>query len=186
MRRRRVHFAAPFVLIVGCGGAAHPRPDPDEDETVAASATPADAAPDASTDAAVDAPPDAFDAKALYQATCRPCEDPNCHATCNPPPPSADTPCGWRGKRCAPPRPADVNARIIGVQIQGADSIIVVGRGADLGVAKDWRAQLLLDSGKLVDAIPLEIIEVRATTTRIRLHGTFEGRLRMVRLSPPP
>jgi hypothetical protein len=166
MRRRRVRFAAPFVLIIGCsGGRTTPRTPPDDD---IATAAPADAPPDAS----IDAPPDA------YEQPCTPCTF-GCSATCNPPRPRPSDP---------PPRPpAAVEGRIIAVSIVGSDTFIVVGAGLDRRVDADGHVELVRDDGKrLLRGVKLEIVEVTQRTTKVRLPGGLgEARPVRVRLTPP-
>lgn len=160
---RRLVFAAPFVVVVACKKpVAEPREPDDEDEgedesaevlrpRVAASEPPPDAA--VVDSAVVDAapPPDA----PLRQSRREPL-------------------CGEHGMTCNPPRP--MKAVVTNVTVEGSGTIVVVNRGADDGVGKDWNVCFVRtrDDDRCRNEGGLVLIRVDKNKTKLRSTLTYD------------
>lgn len=183
MIRRRRHFVAPFVLVVGCSGAGTvpPVPPPLRPEPLPIDAA-IDAAIDAPAEPAIDAPADAEVVTVTPDAACLDPRDPRClprYPRCGGPPDPSQVGCN--------PRPPDaVEARIIKLERTGADYLIGVGVGADGVVDKRWSAVLLDEGGRIVKAARLVIIRVDRRVIYLRVTGIDSlPTTARVRLSPP-
>lgn len=145
--RTRHTFAAPFVLVVGCSGAAPAplpppplRPDP----------VPIDAAVDAAALAPDAALPDPEHVPRLVVDPCKLPADPS-----NP--------------ACNPRRPVSFEARILEYVREGAGLIIKVGVTGDARVDPGWRASLLDRDGQIVETARLAIVRVDRRQVTIRI-----------------
>jgi len=190
---RRVAFAAPFVVIVACKKpVAEPRDPDDEDEEdeqaeiVRPRSATVEPPPNAYVEPVVAisdaALPDAHD-WGIDRCTDRrvPARD---KVGCNPPPPPV---CGENGVTCNPPKP--LRGRVISVQVQGAGSIVIVGRGSKDGIDVTWKGCLLknVDSDACLSGGDLALLSVSPTASKFRSTATMDQIhvAPYVKLTPP-
>jgi hypothetical protein len=156
-------FASPLVIVIACNRPTEAvEPAAAREPAPAAGIAPSDAMPEPSPTIDAAAPADAA-APGLTS------------------PPPGDPP-----STVANP-PAATIARVIALNVRAGAILITVAAGASRGVAKDWRCQLIDQSGRPADGDRCEIVRVdqrvtvvttKLTADQIRLHAR-------VRLAPP-
>lgn len=160
MRRRRIAFAAPFVVVVACKRPVAEPVEPDDDEGPATgeAVMPRSSMPEPPPDAAV--PIDAAIARV------NPCLDRRTvHVGCNPPPPE---------RMMNPPKP--IHLRVVRIEVQGSANVLTLAGGAEQGIANDWTGCIVksqtndacLAGGEIV------IYRVDKRTTSAKSHLTYD------------
>lgn len=184
MKRRRMLFATPFVLVVGCKRPIEPVTPGEHDETDEDRAPTYVAGPmwdgpmawptriDPPDPADVDAAPE----RIRYTGCGR--HPDGTFTTCNPPPPDA-----WTTGN--PPGP--MRYRIVNLQVSGPDFIAIVGGGSAQGVQKGWKATLVDNSDRATKS-DVVIVRVDKNTTTVKIQRVTADQIKAagsVRFSPP-
>jgi hypothetical protein len=154
VKKPRTAFAAPFVVVLGCGQ-PHERPrhpEPSEDEEIARPAV-----IDAAVDAPVDSPPDAstapIDAAGPVKVSlAEQCKDYQRYRVI-----------------CNPPRP--FRAKVVRVEVQGDAYVVTFDKGSNEGVTKESRIRFVDDLDRKSSA-ECRIIRVQERQTICRYNST--------------
>jgi hypothetical protein len=128
---RRVIFAAPFVVVIGCHKPVADSVSADDKLPTGPAVMPRSSMPEPPPDAAID-PVDAADKPAVVSDCADPRTRPRC--TSNPPPPDAMN------------SPKSVHLRVIRIEVQRNASIATLGGGSDQGITKDWTGCFVKDA----------------------------------------
>lgn len=167
--RRRIRFAAPWIVVIGCSSPGRGGPDR---VTTGAPGTRIDASVGDTRERGAAAAADATMADAgAIAATPEPCwkwkPDPS-----NPP--------------CNPPKPAAIEARILAVAVAGSALEVSVDRGSDDRVEKGWIGEVLDEAGKAIPNLTGVVGRVAGKTSQLRIRTTqLPTGARKVRLFPP-
>lgn len=90
--------------------------------------------------------------------------------------------------RCDNAKPDPVKGRIIDNKVQGSEVIIVIAAGANQGVKKDWRGQVLrgdTDAPMIGGDVTVVSVDKNRTVGKVRLTTDAIGANPYVKLSPP-
>lgn len=177
--RHRTRFAAPFVMVVGCGApserAVAPVVAPADAEAVASIDPPPDAPIDAPIDAAIPPP-------MIVRGTA------NCPGFIDPTfkcPQRRDP--NERMPTCNPPRPSRApmyDVRVIAREIQGPDVAVRLAIGKRDGIDNRWHATLVTDDGDEVPNTSASVLRIDERMTVVRVRGAVPDRIVRVRLKP--
>ena len=176
MRKPRSSFAAPFVLVIGCGQPQEHAATPHRHHHHPRVADVSDARPieepageptEEAIDAAVHAPIDAIGDGVSLTEQCR--NPTQYHVICNPPPPT--------------------RSRVLSYSIQGDVLMVMAGSGSDQGINKDWKATVVEPDGTLVHKSEAVIVRVDKTRTLVAVKkltvDELQGGDLRINFSPP-
>ena len=171
MKTPRTTFAAPFVLVIGCGQPQEHASTPRHVEVMVDADLVAHEPIDAAVDAPIDAPWDGL----TPAERCR-LPPQISHVYCNPPPPEKPK-----------PSPPPQTRRFLTYQIQGGDVVATVGVGSDQEIDKDWKATVVDVNDHPVPNAEAVIVRVdkRQTVVRVKKVVSDDMRDLRLRLTPP-
>jgi hypothetical protein len=164
MKRRRLVFATPWVIVASCKRPIETHREAPEEvgpralsADAAAAGTVTVAIHEAPADAQPDAPVDAFDREAQRRKDIRMAEIPRACDPRNVPDPDAP--------HCNPPSPQPVVGRVLRVQVSGSYTVVELDVGEDRGLKRGVTAEVIDENARPVPGGRCQIIRVDKHST---------------------